>query len=100
MLIRPISADDKKLLGIRRLDLLSECEVARCDLIGIEQNADVCIGRRGQAARPYEPAAISRRLRKRTIMSRPSAGGEARRARNGSPLPEPSVDFVGCAVQA
>ena len=46
------------------------------------------------------PAPTSRLLKKRTITSRPSGGGEASRARNGSPLPEPSVVFAGRAVQA
>ena len=46
------------------------------------------------------PRPASRRLKKRTMTSRPSDGGEARRVRNGSPSPDPSRGRVGSAVQA
>ena len=57
---------------------------------GVEQDADPLVGDL-QGARSRRTGATSRRLKKRTITSRPSGGGEASRARNGSPLPEPSV---------
>ena len=91
--------DDEQVLGRRGLDLLRQRVVARGDRLGVEQDADARVGGHGKL-RPHEPAATSRRLKKRTITSRPSGGGEARRARNGSPLPDPSVDFGGSAVQA
>ena len=91
--------DDEQLLRRRGLDLQRERVVARRDRLGVEQDADRRVAEVGEA-HLTAAGATSRRLKKRTITSRPSGGGEASRARNGSPLPEPSVVFAGSAVQA
>src|SRR5947209_6173862 len=90
--------DHQQLFGGCGFDLLRQRYIALGDRLGIEQDADARIG--GWQIAPHNPATASRRLKKRTITSRPSDGGEASRARNGSPLPEPSVDLGGSAVQA
>ena len=45
------------------------------------------------------PATASRRVKKRTCTSWPSAGGEASRLRNGSASPGSSTGCDGTAVQ-
>src|SRR6202045_958650 len=92
--------DDKQLLRRRCLDLIGERNVARRYRVGIEQNADRGVAGLRQGRIPYGvPAPISRRLKKRTITSRPSGGGEPSRERNGNSSPGVSVVRVGSAVQ-